>query len=118
MVVGERCDDLLEDIVRLDFTFRPGADLAQVHGRVPNEGALMRAVYRCKAELLLADAEAMRSGAYRPREHDQRHQDAAVLALMRFTSAISSRGPGPADRSAPRRVPTRKRKRRQSGRGR
>jgi hypothetical protein len=60
MVVGERCDDLLEDIVRLDFTFRPGADLALVHGRVPNEGA----VYRCEAELLLADAEAMRSGGY------------------------------------------------------
>ena len=89
--MGERCDDLLADIVRLDFTLRPGADLAVVHGRVSNEGPLTRPVFRCEAELLLADAEAMRGGAYRHREHNQRRRDAVALALMRFTDTVNLR---------------------------
>jgi hypothetical protein len=39
MVIGERYDELVEEILLLDFTFRPGAEMALVHGRAPNEGA-------------------------------------------------------------------------------
>jgi|tagenome__1003787_1003787.scaffolds.fasta_scaffold20646211_1 hypothetical protein len=60
LILGERSDELFAEIVGLDFSSPPG-ELAKIRGRVPTEGALMRAFHRGEAELLVADAEAMRT---------------------------------------------------------
>jgi len=66
MVMGERCQDLAEDLLALNLSFLPDG-MALVDGRVPAEGSLMRAFLRAEAELLVADADAMREGTYSQR---------------------------------------------------
>jgi hypothetical protein len=89
-VLGERCGDLFEEIVGLDFTFPP-AELAHVEGRVHLQGALMRAFHRAEAKLLIADAGAMRKGTYVFRTPEQRRADAFALVLTTFTRAVDVR---------------------------
>ncbi|WP_375497883.1 hypothetical protein [uncultured Jatrophihabitans sp.] len=47
-------------------------------------GPLMRALFRAEAELLVADALAMESGTWVPREPDERRHDALLLVLQRL----------------------------------
>jgi hypothetical protein len=109
-VLGEHCHALSVELVGLKFTFLPG-EVARVHGRVPPQGAVMRAIHRAEAELLVVDAEAMREGAYSHRTPEHRRAAAFTLVLLRFIEAVHARD-RPAVTPKTRQAPARKRKRR------
>jgi hypothetical protein len=113
-VLGEHGDELVAELLELTFTFPPG-ELALIHGPVPIDGAVMRALHRAEAELLVADAEAMRAGAYRHRTPGQRRADDFVLVFERLRDAATARDRRALVAPQPARVPTRKRKRRTHG---
>jgi hypothetical protein len=110
-VLGERCDELSVEMVGLEFTFLPG-DLARVHGRVPPQGAVMRAIHRAEAELLVADAKAMGEGVYSHRTAEHRRAAAFTLVLLRFVDAMKERDRAVDAARIVRHGPARKRKRR------
>jgi hypothetical protein len=76
----------------------------------------MRALYRGEAELLVADADAMRERTYSARTPEHRLADAFAFVLLRFTDAVGYWGRGAAVAPKVRPVPARKRKRRSRGR--
>lgn len=109
MVMGERCQDLAKDLLGLNLSFLPGG-MARMDGRVPAEGSLMRAFLRAEAELLVADADAMREGTYSRRTDQERRADAFLLLVLRFTAAAQDGDPGEAVPPTVRSTPAQKRK--------
>ena len=82
IVLGERCGDIADELRGLTYTFLPD-EMAEVNGKVPPQGAVVRAWCRAEAELLLADADAMAAGRYAPRTSAQRRSAAFTLIIER-----------------------------------
>jgi hypothetical protein len=97
LVLGERFDDVGDELVGFDVEWRDDGR-AEVTGRMSADGALMRALCRAEAELLLADADAMAAGTYRGRTPDQRRADAFVLVAERLGEAAQSMASATASR--------------------
>jgi hypothetical protein len=87
-VLGELVDDLAAEFRSLEMDAQPDG-LCEFRGRVPLDGALMRACFRAEAELLLDDTAAMAAGRWVHRTPEQRRVAAFALVTTRLTAGIT-----------------------------
>jgi hypothetical protein len=83
LVLRELPESLLREVAQVELTDRPDGGGDYFLELEPG-GPLMRAIFRAEAELLVADALAMESGNYVPRDSDERRHDALLLILHRL----------------------------------
>ena len=82
LVAGERRDELIAAL--LEARLSPAADgVVRLNMDVPENCALIRALMRVEAELILMDADAMSTGHFEPRTSDQRRADAFMALALR-----------------------------------
>lgn len=79
LILGETADEVARELTRFE------AHLAgQGSFEIEPNGPLQRALMRAEAELLVADALAMRVGTYEPRTDGARRHDALLLVVSRM----------------------------------
>jgi hypothetical protein len=82
LILGESADEICEALLGMDLQLRPRGT-ARLNGKVDATGPLVRALLRAEAELLVADALAMKVGTYEERTPAQRRADALMLVTHR-----------------------------------
>ena len=82
LILGEAAGDISRELERFE------AHLAGEGGfEMEPNGPLARELLRAEAELLVADALAMRVGMYEPRSDGARRHDALLLVVSRMAEA-------------------------------
>ena len=90
IVGGESAQRLLG--ILLDFYYKPlPGNVTRVGSQMSNDDAacLMRAIMRVESELMLLDADGIRSPDVEPRTAQQRRADAFVAVALRVTDVAS-----------------------------
>jgi hypothetical protein len=82
LVLRELPESLLRELRAAHLTNTDGSTDREI--ALEAGGPLMRALFRAEAELLVADALAMESGTWVPREPAERRHDALLLVLQRL----------------------------------
>jgi hypothetical protein len=82
LILGETVDDLARELTR----FEVHMDGRGTFELEPN-GPMLRALMRAEAELLVADALAMRVGTYEQRTDSERRYDALLLVVSRMAES-------------------------------
>jgi hypothetical protein len=82
LILGESADEICQALLGLDLAVRADGT-STLKGAVEPGGPLVRALMRAEAELLVADALAMRVGTYLDRTPAQRRHDALMLVMHR-----------------------------------
>ena len=89
MVAGERADRIMSVLARAEFE-RDGNGMTSFSLTIqPDEAYVTRALMRIEAELLLEDADALRSGFEVVRTSGERCADALLLLLQRASDALA-----------------------------
>jgi hypothetical protein len=82
LVAGERRDELIAAL--LEARLSPAtAGVVRLTMELPDNCALIRALMRVEAELILMDADAMAQGRFEHRTSDQRRADAFMALALR-----------------------------------
>ena len=82
LVAGERRDELIAAL--LEARLSPASEgVVRLNMDLPDNCALIRALMRVEAELILMDADAMAQGRFEHRTSDQRRADAFMALALR-----------------------------------